>query len=144
VERSLASIDFLITDIKHMDPEKHRQYTGGNLNVVLENIKRLCQAGKQTIIRIPLIPHHNDDAENIRRTGRFLAETCGPNLQQVQVLQFHELGKSKYAALGQDYPLADLEKPSREDYIASVRRSVAILQEYGLPAHADSKLVMTR
>ena len=125
-----------------MDPEKHRRYTGGKLEVILENIKCLCQAGKQLIIRIPLIPRYNDDAANIHQTGRFLAATCGPTLQQVQVLQYHELGKSKYAALGQDYPLADLEKPSREEYIASVRQAVAILQDYGLPAHADSKLVM--
>lgn len=144
VQPSLPCIDFCISDIKHMDPEKHRRYTGGKLEVILENIKRLSQAGKQMIIRIPLIPRYNDDAANIHRTGRFLAATCGPTLQQVQVLQYHELGKSKYAALGQDYPLADLEKPSREDYIASVRQAVAILQDYGLPAHADSKLVMTR
>ncbi len=144
VEPALPHIDFFITDIKHMDPAKHKRLTGGSLDLVLDNILKLAETQKQTIIRIPLIPGCNDDSVNILRTGNFIAASFGANLQQVQVLQFHELGKNKYLALDKNYPLAEMLKPTREEYVATLRSAVDILQAQGLPAYADSKITMTR
>lgn len=144
MEPALPFIDFVITDIKQMNPEKHKEYVGGHLDLILENIKKLFKTGKQSIIRIPLIPGYNDDSINIMQTGSFIARERGPGLQQVQVLQFHELGKNKYRSLNRPYPLADIMKPEREDYVATLRSSVDILNSLGLPAFADSKISMTR
>lgn len=144
IKPALPFIDFVITDIKHMDPEKHKKIVGGKLDLVLENIKQLSKSGKQTIIRIPLIPGYNDDSVNIMRTGNFIAKEFGSSLQQVQVLQFHELGKNKYISLNREYPLTDMLKPERDDYIATMRSAVDILKSQGLPAYADSKITMNR
>ncbi len=144
VEEALPFIDFFITDIKNMDPDKYCAQTGGNLELVKENIHKLARAYRETIIRIPLIPGHNDSPENIGEASVFIDEEFGINLQQVQVLQFHELGKNKYAALNKPYPLDDMLKPEREEYVASVKEAVAILKEQGLPGYADSKISMKR
>ena len=127
-----------------MDPDKYCAQTGGNLELVKENIHKLARAYRETIIRIPLIPGHNDSPENIGEASVFIDEEFGINLQQVQVLQFHELGKNKYAALNKPYPLDDMLKPEREEYVASVKEAVAILKEQGLPGYADSKISMKR
>lgn len=144
VEQALPYVDFVLTDIKHMEPEKFREYTGCSLKLVLDNLGRLAKSGVETIIRIPLVPGHNDSEENIHLTGRFIAEQYGRNLQQVQVLQFHELGKAKYQTLGMSYPLENMNKPSREDYVADLKNAVTILRGYGLPAYIGTNVKMTQ
>ncbi|HOP40803.1 MAG TPA: hypothetical protein PLI53_07150 [Geobacteraceae bacterium] len=64
--------------------------------------------------------------------------------RQVQVLQFHELGKGKYETLGKVYPLENMEKPSREDYVARVKDVVGILRDFGLPAHVGATMKLDR
>lgn len=144
VEQALPYTNFVLTDIKHMDPDRHREYTGFDLAPVLENLKKLGRSGVPMVIRIPLIPGCNDSDENIQATGRFIVEELGSMPQQVQVLQFHELGKAKYATLGKTYPLEDKEKPSREDYVARLKSAISILRNCGLPAHIGSNVKMTR
>lgn len=144
VEQALPYIDFILTDIKHMDPLKHLKYTGCDLQPVLDNLQRLGRSSIQTVIRIPLIPNHNDSEENIHQTGRFIADAFNSRPQQVQVLQFHELGKSKFSTLSKTYPLENMEKPPRENYEASLKRAVTILRSYGLPAYIGTNVKMTR
>lgn len=144
VEEALPFIDFFITDIKNMDPDQYFAQTGGKLELVKENIQKLARAYRETIIRIPFIPGHNDSPDNIRKTSLLIDEEFGINLQQVQVLQFHELGKGKYAALNKPYPLADMLKPEREAYVDALKEAVAIIKEQGLPGYVDSKISMTR
>lgn len=144
VEPALPYIDFVLTDIKHMDPIKHLQYTGCNLQPVLDNLQRLGKSDIQTVIRIPLVPNHNDSEENIHQTGRFITDSFKSRPQQVQVLQFHELGKTKFSTLGKSYPLENFEKPPRKIYEASLKSAVTILRSYGLPAFIGTNVKMTR
>lgn len=144
VEQALPYVDFVMTDIKHMDPVKHREYTGCDLALVLENLKKLGRRAMPSVIRIPLVPGYNDSDENIHQTGRFIAEEYGSMPQQVQVLQFHELGKAKFSTLGKSYPLENMKKPTRDDYVDSLKSAVTILRSYGLPVYVDAKVKMTR
>lgn len=144
IELAMPYIDFIITDIKHMDPEKHHESCGSDLELIMENLKRLGKLRTPSIIRIPLIPNFNDSDENIQQTGRFISEEFFTNLQQVQVLHFHELGKTKFATLGMSYPLENVEKPSKEDYQGRLKHSVSILKSYGLPAYLGTNAKVTR
>lgn len=144
VEQALPFTDFVLTDIKHMNPDRHREYTGSDLALVLENLRKLGRSGIPTVVRIPLVPGFNDSDENILQTGRFIVEEFEVVPRQLQVLQFHELGKGKYETLGKAYPLENMEKPSRDDYVSRVKHVVSILRDLGLPAHVGANVKLSR
>ncbi len=100
VEQVLPLTDQFFVDVKHMDSEMHRRYTGAGNERILENIRRLASLHPDVAIRIPVIPHVNDDAENLRRTEAFARE-CG--IGRVEKLTYNNLAGPKYAGLGQEY-----------------------------------------
>ena len=138
IEEVLPYIDFIITDIKHMDDSKHREYTGVSNRLILENIVKITHEGKPVIIRIPVIPGKNDTTENIAATAEFIAGKCGASIVQVQLLGFHELGKLKYQSLGLDYPLERLTKPPLKDYKEHLHGLAAIMKARGIKALVGS------
>ncbi len=117
-------------DVKHIDPEKHRQATGQGNERILYNLSRLAACGARIQIRIPLIPGFNDSAEDLRLTGAFL-RTIRP--EKVKLLPYHELARAKYRALGRPDPLP--VRPA--DMAQRVRRSLALLEGMGLPVYSD-------
>jgi len=126
--------DMIITDIKHMDPLKHREYTGSANDLILKNVAAIAKKNKPLIIRIPVIPGHNDDDENIRATAEFIKGELGNRVKQVQLLPYKQLGVEKYNALGMDYPMNYFNPPEREIWEKNIKRIAAILQSYGIPA----------
>jgi pyruvate formate lyase activating enzyme len=115
----LPVIDLVLFDLKEMDSEHHKAYTGVDNQRVLENFTRLMGSGKAVIVRVPVIPQHNDRDDNFRRMIEFLGETA-PGVR-VDLLPYHRLGRGKYARLGVPYRLDGLEPPSRER-IAHIQR----------------------
>lgn len=107
----IENTDLVLFDIKHMSPEKHKQYTGVDNARILENLRRIVEDGKHAIVRIPLIPGHNDDVENLEETARFVRSLGG--IQEIHILPYHQLGISKYALMGQEYALPDLKPPKQ-------------------------------
>jgi pyruvate formate lyase activating enzyme len=65
--------------------------------------------GKQLIIRVPLIPGHTDDQDNIRRTAEFTRTLAG--VEEIHLLPYHRLGEPKYSRLGRDYALRGTAAP---------------------------------
>ena len=114
VEKVLPHLDIIYADIKHIDPEKHKKYCGMDNAIILDNIRRVDARAKDIkyILRIPLIPGINDDADTLHGLGAFCAEL--QNLFCVQVLPYHRLGMDTYRKLGRSYPLADVVAPSDE------------------------------
>lgn len=107
-------VDWIFTDIKHMDAKVHRKITGMDNTLILHNIERLATGanwGGFIVPRIPIIPGFNDTEDNIRATAKFVSG-CG--LELINILPFHRLGESKYRQVGQLYRLADQESPSAE------------------------------
>ena len=109
IEDALAYIDLFLYDLKEMDPERHRKFTGVANELVLKNYRRLAETGKQIIARIPVIPGFNDRDENFNRVIHFLHEHT-PGIQ-VSLLPYHRLGKTKYVRLGMKYQLDAVEPP---------------------------------
>jgi len=130
--------DLVITDIKHMDGAKHREYTGAGNETILGNIKRTVELGKKLVIRTPVVPGYNGDAENIRKTGEFI-KSLGGNILQYQLLPYRRLGTEKYDSLGIEYPMADYRQPERSEWERNLTSLANMLaDEYGLPAVAGS------
>jgi pyruvate formate lyase activating enzyme len=102
--------DLFLYDLKHMDPLKHRFYTGVSNEKILFNLELLAQHGAQMAIRIPVVPGMNDDKENIERMGAFLGRL--PGIPHVHILPYHSAAKGKYRSLRADFPLADVQPPT--------------------------------
>lgn len=129
--------DLVITDIKHMNSEKHREYTGADNTLILSNIRKTVDMGKPLIIRIPVIPGHNDDLENIDETARFIAETLNNRVLQVQFLPYRPLGLEKYESLSLRYPMEEVT-PDVMKQRKQLERFVELLQKRNIPAVTGS------
>ena len=138
MEEVLSEADFVITDIKHMNPVKHREQTGISNEVILANMERAVNIGPPVIVRIPVVAGYNNDEENIRATAKFILEKLENKVIQIQLMPYRELGTEKYAALGMDYPMGEYSPPSRDVWEADIRHLVTIMQSYGIPAVAGT------
>lgn len=107
IEPSLPYVDLFLADLKHIDDAVFRQWTGGSARRVLDNLKRLAQAGKKMIIRVPLIPGFNADEASIKAITTFAADEL--NVSDIHFLPYHTLGMNKYHLLGEPYSAP--EKP---------------------------------
>lgn len=110
IERLLPYIDHYLMDIKHMNPEKHKEYTGSSNELILENAVKISKKAKHMIVRVPVIPGFNDTPAEISDIARFAAELHG--VQELHLLPYHRLGQDKYAMLGRTYALPDILPPS--------------------------------
>lgn len=104
--------DLVLYDIKCLDPVQHKEFTGTNNKLILENAKRVSKEGVPMIIRFPVIPGINDQEKNLRALVKFV-ETLD-SLLEVNLLLYHRLGVSKYEMLGRDCSLKSLKSPSPE------------------------------
>lgn len=113
IERILPDLDQYLLDIKHMDPDKHREFTGKSNELMLENAKKIAASGLTELsIRIPVIPGFNDTPEEIRDIALFAGSL--PNVKRLHLLPYHRLGQDKYTGLGREYPMGNVEPPTRE------------------------------
>lgn len=109
----IQRVNLVLFDIKHMNPHQHKIFTGVDNKLILENAKKIASSGKNMIVRVPVIPKHNDDEENIRATMNFTISL--KTVKEIHLLPYHRLGKGKYNRLGREYPLGDLPSPEQED-----------------------------
>lgn len=122
---SLASL--LLFDIKHYDSAKHKQGTGADNNLILENLKWALAAEPEVLVRIPVIPRFNAKTENARQ---FVSLLQSLGVQRVQLLPFHQMGDRKYTLLGKEYSLAN-QKPLHPEDLEEYRQ---IFMENGIEA----------
>ena len=109
VEKVLPYTDLFISDIKHMDNDVHREYTGSGNGLLLENLAKLAERSCEMILRIPVIPGINDDTDNVEATADFIIERLGNSVRTLQLLSFMRLGEEKYASLGMPYEMKELK-----------------------------------
>lgn len=127
VDQVFAHVDLALLDLKHMDSDLHKEYTGVPNEQIIDNIKHVYHDLKvPTIIRVPTIPGYNDSRENIAATAKFVAEELGKDVA-IHLLPYHRLGESKNDSLGKGHVL-DLDPPSD----AHMEELKAIVEHYGL------------
>lgn len=119
--------DLVLYDLKHMDSQKHRQFTGAPNDQVLSNARAIAEMGKSMIFRVPLIPGYNDDFDNLASVCDF-AHRLG--VREVDVLPYHDYGRAKYGRLGREYPLSGLGGLDPGD--PSVARACEVFGHFGL------------
>jgi len=108
----LDSVDLFLLDIKSGEPETYRVVTSADLEPTLQFARRLSARGKRMWIRFVLVPGLTDAPTNLEAVAAFAATLSG--VERVEVLPFHQLGAGKWAELGLDYQLSDVEPPSIE------------------------------
>ncbi len=108
----LDDTDLVLLDIKAWNPEQYRIVTGQNLQPTLDFAERLAAKGIPTWLRYVLVPGLTDQLDDITALARFAAGLG--NVQRVDVLPFHQMGKFKWSELGLNYSLMELEPPSPE------------------------------
>ena len=105
IEPSLPFVDLFLADLKHVDEAVFLQWTDGSARRVLDNLKRLAQAGKKMIIRVPLIQGFNASEADIAAITDFAADRL--QVSEIHYLPYHTLGMNKYQLLSQPYTAPD-------------------------------------
>jgi pyruvate formate lyase activating enzyme len=125
-EATLPLTNLYLYDIKHMDPDKHRLYTGVDNEIVLRNLERLGEAGAEIFARMPFIPGINADEENLRAMGRFLGKIRG--IAQLNLLPYHSAAEDKHNRWGMDYKPGKLYPPTEN----ALRKAAETMERYGI------------
>jgi pyruvate formate lyase activating enzyme len=106
--------DLFLFDIKHLDDEKHRRYTGGSNTLIISNFKLLLESGKDVMVRIPVIPGYNDTDQNLEKVKSFITKNRADNLIKICIIPYHRIGSSKYKRMNIPDRMESVEPPSAE------------------------------
>jgi pyruvate formate lyase activating enzyme len=128
-DAELGSLDLVLLGIKTWGAERHKHLTGMDIEPTLAFARRLAALGKPIWIRFVLVPGLTDDPEIQAGIAEFAASLG--NVQRVEVLPFHQMGKFKWERLGLEYTLRDVPAPSPE----AAERACAIFRQTGLVAY---------
>ncbi len=154
IESILPYLDHYLLDIKHMNPAKHKEFTGKSNELMLENAKKIACSGQVRLsIRIPVIPTFNDSEEEIRAIARYAKEldeeargigghragtscsgmekyeTGSYGIEKIHLLPYHRLGQDKYDGLDRKYLMKEILPPGAEQ-MEGLKRAAE--QESGL------------
>lgn len=113
-ERILPYTDLFLYDFKCFDGDRHKEYTGVDNALILENLARLLELGHPLWVRIPVIPEVNGRVEEMERIRAFLTSHGRP--ENVELLPYHSMGEYKYAAIGREVRV--FTAPSDEEMTA--------------------------
>ena len=103
IDKLLAVTDLVMLDIKHTDEGEHLKLTKRPMTAPLAFLNHLNEKGVKVRIRQVLVPGITDTEEQLTALGKIVASV--KNLDKVEILPYHELGRAKYEKLGIDYPL---------------------------------------
>jgi pyruvate formate lyase activating enzyme len=128
-DADLENVDLVLLDLKSWGPELHRRLTGMEVGPVLDFARRLAACRIPIWVRFVLVPGLTDDAEDIVQIAKFSADLG--NVQRVDVLPFHQMGRFKWKELKLNYTLEDVQPPGSE----AVERACAQFRAVGLKAY---------
>lgn len=127
IEEILPYLDTYLLDIKHMDGEKHREFTGRSNELMLENAEKIAVTGKTNlVIRVPVIPGFNCTKKEIQDIAVFADRLAG--VKKIHLLPYHRLGQDKYEGLGRKYELEGL-LPPKNGQMEELREAVRMVSD---------------
>ena len=126
IRRLLPYVDTVLMDIKHVNGEKHKEFTTRDNGMILENAGLIAKEARELIIRTPVIPTFNDTEEEIGAIAAF-AKSLG-TVKEMHLLPYHRIGSDKYAGLGRPYAMSHIQPPPREQ----MERLLAVVNRAGL------------
>jgi pyruvate formate lyase activating enzyme len=118
--------DLFLYDLKLMDNELHKKWTGVDNRRILQNLRTLAEAGANINIRIPLIKNVNTQMDEIMKMADFINSLPGTK-PKVNLLPYHNIARGKYQKLHMDYNHHEMEEPTQMD----LDDAVAIFRKFG-------------
>lgn len=112
VKNILEYTDLVLLDIKSIDEKIYKNLTGVELTPTLEFAQYLNKINKKTWIRHVVVPRITDNDELLKNLSVYISKLN--NIENIEVLPYHNLGKFKYKELGLEYALGDIEELSEE------------------------------
>lgn len=109
----VEAVDMVLYDIKAFDNTIHKQYTGVDNYLILENARKIADMKKDIIIRMIIVPGVNDSKEEIENRLRFI-QSLGNAVVQLDILKYHRFGAGKYLRLGLSEPMGDTPECTEE------------------------------
>ena len=108
LEKVLEYTDWIFYDLKLINNQKHKEYTGVSNDIILENASKLSDAMGSSqcrlVVRIPIIPGYTDSKDNIVGIAGFVKKYMKA-AKEIEILNYHSYGYGKYEALGRKYDL---------------------------------------
>ncbi len=120
--------DLVLYDLKHLEAEAHRTWTGVDNARILANLGHLAQVHPEVWIRVPLVPGVNDAPEHLERLARFVADL---GLRRLHLLPYHAIGNLKFDRVGLPCRLRDLQPPDA----AQITRASQPFLDHNLELH---------
>lgn len=112
-DKLMAVTDLVMLDIKHMFPEEHKKLTGMDSENVFAFADYLKEIGKPVWIRHVVVPKVTEERRQLEALGRYIKTL--PNMEKLEVLPYHSLGKVKYENMGLEYPMGDTPQLTKDE-----------------------------
>ena len=129
IAEALPYLDLIMADLKLIDDEKHRRWTGVSNTDVLANLAFLGREGIPLIVRTPVVAEINDSCEELRATAEFLAGI--PSLCYYELLPYHPLGEAKRESLGLNVTEHEFTAPKE----SRMQELADVAAEQGIEVH---------
>ena len=127
-DADLGALDLVLLGLKTWDPQRHRLLTGMDVAPTLAFAERLAARRTPIWLRFVLVPGVTDDMDDLAHSARFAAKLG--NVERVEVLPFHQMGRFKWERLGLAYTLDGTEPPTPE----SCEQACEVFRREGLTA----------
>jgi pyruvate formate lyase activating enzyme len=108
-EQITGLTDLFLYDIKHLDSQKHKDFTGVDNDLILDNLNFLCRSGSAVIVRVPVIPGFNDSAEEIQEIAAYVKSL--KTIREIDLLPYNSGGYSKAQRLGRTVRMMQNTRP---------------------------------
>jgi pyruvate formate lyase activating enzyme len=124
--------DIFLFDIKHLDNQKHKEYTGASNDEILKNYDLIARNCRAYMVRIPVIPGFNDDEDYLAGLKQYIKARKSKNLMMINLLPYHKIGSSKYKKFNIPWKMENVEQPSArrmnelKDYFSDIGVRVKI------------------
>lgn len=125
IDELLEVTDLVLLDLKQLDNSVHKNLVGVSNQRTLEFARHLAKLGKRTWIRYVVVPSWSDDEASAHLLGEFTQSMT--NIEKIELLPYHQLGKHKWTTLGEKYELEGISPPPKE----TMDNIKAILESYG-------------
>jgi len=111
IEASIDYVDLYLYDLKDYRSDRHRKFCGVGNELILDNLRNLVDAGKELVVRIPVIPGYNFSEGDFYGYIDVLAKL---DCSRVDLLPFHSLAKDKYRWLGREWSMPEIGDRARK------------------------------
>ncbi|MCA1756650.1 MAG: glycyl-radical enzyme activating protein [Bacteroidales bacterium] len=112
MNRVMPLTDLFLFDLKHLDSDRHTEFTGVGNEQILENLDLLIREKKKIFLRFPVIPGFNDDSEHLLRVRDFVGGMNRDFVTEMDLLPYHHIGSSKYKRFNMEYRMSGTGQPS--------------------------------